>query len=54
MSWRLYSHDNENRATTGLRVPAASSKAAMPFGGILLVGTTLGVVTFDPIVMIAG
>ena len=36
------------------RKTALASKAAMAFGGILLAGTTLGVVTFDPMVMVAG
>jgi hypothetical protein len=36
------------------RKTALASKAAMAFGGILLAGTTLGVVTFDPTVMVAG
>jgi hypothetical protein len=30
------------------------SKAAMGLGGILVAATTLGVVTFDPMVMVAG
>ena len=36
------------------RKTALASKAAMAFGGILLAATTLGVVTFDPMVMVAG
>src|SRR5712671_6985742 len=36
------------------RKTALTSKAAMAFGGILLAATTLGVVTFDPMVMVAG
>jgi hypothetical protein len=36
------------------RKTALASKAAMAFGGILLAVTTLGVVTFDPMVMVAG
>jgi hypothetical protein len=35
------------------RKTALASKAAMAFGGILLAATTLGVVTFDPMVMVA-
>jgi hypothetical protein len=36
------------------RKTALASKAAMAFGGILLAATTLGVVTLDPMVMVAG
>jgi hypothetical protein len=36
------------------RKTALVSKAAMAFGGILVAATTLGVVTFDPMVMVAG
>jgi hypothetical protein len=36
------------------RKTALASKAAMAFGGILLAATTLGVVTFDPMVMVTG
>jgi hypothetical protein len=36
------------------RKTALASKAAMAFGGILLAAATLGVVTFDPMVMVAG
>jgi hypothetical protein len=36
------------------RKTALVSKAAMAFGGFLLAATTLGVVTFDPMVMVAG
>jgi hypothetical protein len=33
---------------------ALASKAAMAFGGILLAATILGVITFDPMAMVAG
>ena len=36
------------------RKTAMASKAAMAFGGILLAATILGVVTFDPMAMVAG
>jgi len=36
------------------RKTALASKAAMALGGILLAATILGVVTFDPITMVAG
>ena len=36
------------------RKTALASKAAMGLGGILMVATTLGVVTFDPMMMVAG
>jgi hypothetical protein len=36
------------------RKTALVSKAAMGLGGILMAATTLGVVTFDPMVMVAG
>jgi hypothetical protein len=36
------------------RKTALASKAAMAFGGILLAATILGVVTFDPMAMVAG
>jgi hypothetical protein len=36
------------------RKTALASKAAMGLGGILMAATTLGFVTFDPVVMIAG
>jgi hypothetical protein len=36
------------------RKTALVSKAAMAFGGILVAATILGVVTFDPMVMVAG
>jgi hypothetical protein len=36
------------------RKTALASKAAMGLGGILMAATTLGVVTFDPMVMVAG
>ena len=35
------------------RKTALASKAAMGLGGILMAATTLGVVTFDPMVMVA-
>jgi hypothetical protein len=36
------------------RKTALASKAAMAFGGILLAATILGVLTFDPMAMVAG
>jgi hypothetical protein len=36
------------------RKTALASKAAMGLGGILMAATTLGVVTFDPMMMVAG
>ena len=36
------------------RKTALASKAAMGLGGILMAATTLRVITFDPMVMIAG
>ena len=36
------------------RRTALASKAAIALGGILLAATILGVVTFDPIAMVAG
>src|SRR6516164_6178097 len=36
------------------RKTALASKVAMGLGGILIAAITLGVITFDPIVMIAG
>jgi hypothetical protein len=36
------------------RKTALASKAAMVFGAILLAATVLGVVTFDPMAMVAG
>jgi hypothetical protein len=36
------------------RKTAMASKAAMAFGGIVLTATILGVVTFDPMAMVAG
>jgi hypothetical protein len=36
------------------RKTALASKAAMAFGGILVAATTVGVVTFDPMAMVAG
>jgi len=36
------------------RKTALASKAAMGLGGILMAATTLGVVTFDPMLMVAG
>jgi hypothetical protein len=36
------------------RKTALASKAAMCLGGILMAVTTLGVVTFDPMLMVAG
>ena len=36
------------------RKTALASKAAMGLGGILMAATTLGVVTYDPMMMVAG
>ncbi len=36
------------------RKTALASKAAMAFGAILLAATILGVITFDPMAMVAG